>query len=80
MKNYATDDPAQLTSFEKAKLDKIKVKKFNHRDTSKMYGLHYRCPDTTIYFRTADERDNKRPEVELLHGECVNVEPKKIKR
>jgi len=42
-----------------------------------MYGLKYKCPDTVIYFRTATERDNKRPDIELMHGECVNVEPKK---
>ena len=77
MKNYALDDEAQLTSYEKAKRDKITVKKFNPRDTSKMFGLRYKFPDTTIYFRTATERDNKRPDIELMHGECVNVEPKR---
>ena len=33
MKNYALDDEAQLSSYEKAKRDKSTVKKFNPRDT-----------------------------------------------
>ena len=70
------DNEAQKTAAERAADDREKVKKFNPRDTSKMYGLRYKFPDTTIYFRTATERDNKRPDVERLHGECVNVEPK----
>ena len=77
MKNYATDDESQMSAYELAALDKTKVKKFNPRDTSKMFGLRYKNPDTTIFFKSAELRDEKRPLIEAEHGICLNVEPKK---
>ena len=77
MKNYTPGQEAQMTNREKAIADKEASRKIKPGDTSKMYGLRYKNPDTTVYVRTADQRDNKRPEIELMHGECVNVEPKR---
>ena len=71
------DNEAQKTAAERAADDREKVKKFSPRDTSKMYGLKTRFPDTIHYFRTPELRDERRDAIEARYGKSENVEPKR---
>jgi len=41
-----------------------------------MYGLRTKWPDTEHYFRTPEQRDEKREAIELRWGKSVNIEPR----